>query len=107
MDMDFAISRPLVRPEMPHIRFLFVRSRFCSTLPSDTASRCWPCASLGLHLHQDGQATFIATLPNLPATHRPPFAGLVLRWVRPCTELSTDQVSKVGALPQTPPGPEP
>src|SRR5439155_14778459 len=33
------VSRPLVRPEMPHIRFLFVRSRFCSTLPSDTASR--------------------------------------------------------------------
>jgi len=39
MDMDFAMRRPLVRPEMPRIRFLFVRSRFCSTLPSDTASR--------------------------------------------------------------------
>ena len=39
MDMDFAISRPLVRPEMPDIRFLFVRSRFCSTLPSDATSR--------------------------------------------------------------------
>jgi hypothetical protein len=39
MEVDFAISRPLVRPGMPHIRFLFVRSRFCSTLPSDAASR--------------------------------------------------------------------
>ena len=39
MDLDFAIRRPLVRPRMPHIRFLFVRSRFCSTLPSDATSR--------------------------------------------------------------------
>jgi hypothetical protein len=40
MDMDFAISRPLVRPEMPDIRFLFVRPRFCSTLQADS-SRWW------------------------------------------------------------------
>ena len=39
MDMDFVISRPLVRPEMPLIRFRFVRSRFCSALPSDATSR--------------------------------------------------------------------
>src|SRR5205807_6520259 len=39
MDMDFVISRPLVRPGMPDIRFLFVRSRFCSALPSDATSR--------------------------------------------------------------------
>jgi len=39
MDMDFAISRTLVQPEMPDIRFLFVRSRFCFTLPSDATSR--------------------------------------------------------------------
>ena len=37
--VNFAISRPLVRPRTPHIRFLFVRSRFCSTLPSDATSR--------------------------------------------------------------------
>ena len=42
MDMDFAIRCPLVRPSLPHIRFLFVRSRFCSTLPSDTTSRGMP-----------------------------------------------------------------
>ena len=39
VEMDFAISCPLVRPGMPHIRFLFVRSRLCSTLPSDATSR--------------------------------------------------------------------
>ena len=44
MDVDFAISRPLVRPRMPRIRFLFVRSRLCSTLPPDPASRRRPCA---------------------------------------------------------------
>ena len=39
MDMDFRIIGPLVRPGLPRIRFLFVRSRLCSTLPSDPASR--------------------------------------------------------------------
>jgi hypothetical protein len=39
MELDFAISGPLVQPRMPHIRFLFVRSRLCSTLPSDATSR--------------------------------------------------------------------
>ena len=39
MDMDFATRCPLVRPRMPPIRFLSVRPRFCSALPSDAASR--------------------------------------------------------------------
>ncbi|CAN0507073.1 unnamed protein product, partial [Phaeothamnion confervicola] len=39
MDLDFAISGPLVRPRMPRIRFLFVRSRLRSALPSDATSR--------------------------------------------------------------------
>ena len=39
------------------IRFLFVRSRLRSTLPSGHASRRTPCASLDLHLHQVGQGT--------------------------------------------------
>jgi len=39
MDMDFATRCPLVRPRMPPIRFLSVRPRFCSTLPSDAASQ--------------------------------------------------------------------
>ena len=46
MDMDFAVACPLVRPTLPRIRFLFVGSRFCSTLPSDSPSRFCPCASL-------------------------------------------------------------
>ena len=46
MDMDFAKPCPLVRPALPHIRFLYVGSRFCSTLPSDSSSRFCPCASL-------------------------------------------------------------
>src|SRR3989338_2997894 len=52
---DFADPGPLVPPEVPHIRLLFVRSRLCSTLPSDDASRRRPCASLALHLPQVGQ----------------------------------------------------
>jgi len=39
MDMDFATRCPLVRPRMPPIRFLSVKPRFCSALPSDAASR--------------------------------------------------------------------
>src|SRR3974390_1150196 len=58
MDMDFATSCPLVRPVLPRIRFLFVGSRLCSTLPSDSPSRFRPCASLVLHLHQVTQGTF-------------------------------------------------
>ena len=42
MDTDFAISCPLVRPRMPRIRFLYVRPRLCSTLPSDATSRWTP-----------------------------------------------------------------
>src|SRR5207245_10501430 len=36
---------------LPHIQFLFIGSRLCSTLLSDLASRFGPCASLSLHLH--------------------------------------------------------
>ena len=54
MALDFAITRSLVRPGRPRIRFLFIGSRLCSTLPSDPASRRRPCASLILHRHQAG-----------------------------------------------------
>ena len=66
MDVDFAISRPLVRPRMPRIRFLFVRSRLCFTLPPDPASRRRPCASLALRLHQAVQRTCTSKLSNMP-----------------------------------------
>src|SRR5258705_10696365 len=65
---DFAVSRPLVRPGLPHIRFLFVRSRLCSTLPLDPASRRRPCASLALHLHQVVQGTCTPRLSNMLGT---------------------------------------
>src|SRR4051812_30158941 len=68
MDKDFAVSRPLVRPGLPHIRFLFVRSRLRSTLPSDPASRRRPCASLALHLHQVVQGTCTPRLSNMLGT---------------------------------------
>src|SRR3954469_17885794 len=68
MDMDFATSCPLVRPALPHIRFLFVGSRFCSTLPSVGPSRFRPCASLVLHLHQVAQGTFTPRLLDMPST---------------------------------------
>src|SRR3954453_2826056 len=68
MDEDFAVSRPLVRPGLPPIRFLFVRSRLCSTLPSDPASRRRPCASLALHLHQVVQGTCTPRLSNMLGT---------------------------------------
>jgi hypothetical protein len=70
MDMDFAVSRPLVRPGLPHIRFLFVRSRLRSALPSDPASRRRPCASLALHLHQVVQGTCTPRLSNMLGTQR-------------------------------------
>ena len=54
MDMGFAVSCPLAHRRMPPIRFLFIGSRFCSTLLSDPASRRRPCALLTLHLHQVG-----------------------------------------------------
>ena len=68
MDMDFATSCPLVRPSLPRIRLLFVRSRFRSTLPSDGPSRFRPCASLVLYLHQVAQGTFTPRLPDMPGT---------------------------------------
>jgi hypothetical protein len=68
MDMDFATSCPLVRPVLPHIRLLFVRSRFRSTLPSDSPSRFRPCASFVLHLHQVAQGTFTPRLLDMPST---------------------------------------
>ena len=42
MDLDFAVIGQLVRRRRPHIRFLSIGSRLCSTLPSDPASRRQP-----------------------------------------------------------------
>ena len=69
MDMGLSVIGPLARLGMPLIQFLFVGSRLCSTLLSDTLSRdkC-PCASLRLHLHQVGEGTFTPKLVNMPST---------------------------------------
>jgi hypothetical protein len=68
MDMDFAVIGQLVRRRMPHIRFLSIGSRLCSTLLSDPASRRRPCASLSLLLHQDVKRTYTSKLLNMLGT---------------------------------------
>jgi hypothetical protein len=55
-------ARPTLTPQ---IRFLYIGSRFCSTLPSDPASRRRPCASLSLHLYQDVKRTCTSQLSNM------------------------------------------
>ena len=42
MDVGFAIICPLARHRRPHIQFLSIGSRVCSTLLSDPASRLTP-----------------------------------------------------------------
>jgi len=69
MDMDFAVTCPLVRHRMPPTRFLSIGSRLCSTLLSDPVSRRRPCASLWLHLHQVVKGTLTPELSNMLGTH--------------------------------------
>jgi len=52
--MDFAVSSPLVRPDQPRYPFLSIGSRFCSTLPSDPASRRRTLRFANPSLHQAG-----------------------------------------------------
>ena len=75
MVVDLAIHGSLVRPGRPRIRFLSIRPRFCSTLPSDPASRRRPCASLALHLHQVVQGTCTPRLSNMLGTRLPGVPG--------------------------------
>ena len=70
MDTDFVVNCPLVQHRMPHIRFLYIGSRICSTLLSDPASRRRSCASLRLHLHQVVKGTFTLELSNLLGTQK-------------------------------------
>ena len=55
-------ARPTLAPQ---IRLLYIGSRFCSTLPSDPASRPRPSASLSLHLYQVVKSTFTSQLSNM------------------------------------------
>jgi len=70
MDMGFAVSCPLARHRMPLIRFLYIGSYVCSTLPSDPALRRRPCASLSLHLHQVVKGTFTPKLSSMLGTQQ-------------------------------------
>jgi hypothetical protein len=71
-DVDVAVIRiwaslPLASsPEhcLPHIQFLFISSRLCSTLLSDLTSRFGPCASLSLHLHLVVKRTYPSKLSD-------------------------------------------
>jgi hypothetical protein len=60
-------ARPTLTPQ---IRFLYIGSRFCSTLPSDPASRRRPCASLSLHLYQVVKRTCTSKPSNMLGVHR-------------------------------------
>ena len=77
MDMGLSVKCPLARLGMPPIQFLFVGSRLCSTLLSDTLlrDRC-PCASLRLHLHQVGEGTSTPKLMNMPSTPKKGAGGI-------------------------------
>src|ERR1700687_3734126 len=65
MDMDFIVNCQLVPHRMPLIRFLYIGSYVCSTLPSDPASRRRPCASLSLRLYQVVKRTCTSPLSNM------------------------------------------
>src|ERR1700756_5457012 len=75
MDMDFAVSRPLVR----YGRLLF---GFCPS--TRTFVPCFlqtpphggsPCIITSPFLHQDGQRTFTSWLLNMPSTQRSRWRG--------------------------------
>ena len=54
-------ARPTLTPQ---IRFFYIGSRFCSTLPSDPTSRRRPCVSLSLHLYQVVKRTCTSKLSH-------------------------------------------
>jgi hypothetical protein len=68
IDMGFTVIGQLARRRMPQIRFLYIGSYVCSTLPPDPASRRRPCASLLLHLDQVVEGTFTPELSNMLGT---------------------------------------
>ena len=70
IDMGFAIICPLAPTLTPQIRFLYIGSRICSTLPSDSASRRRPCALLSLHLYQVVKRILTFKLSNMLGTQK-------------------------------------
>src|SRR5215470_10454600 len=78
MDMDFAVSCPLVRHSRlvsgfcPSIRTF--APRFLQTPPRGDS----PCVSLALHLHQVGRRTLTSQLLSMPSTLLNRFAAVGL-----------------------------
>ncbi len=68
IDMGFAVIGQLARRRMPQIRFLYIGSYVCSTLPPDPVSRRRPCALLPVRLDQVAGGTFTPELSNMPGT---------------------------------------
>ena len=101
MTLDFAVTCPLVRPGRPHIRFLSIGSRFCSTLPSDPASRRRPCASLALRRHQAGQRTSTSKLSIMLGTQtkEPPRRGGSRMRRQQRSEVSASRTRRPGSAP--------
>ena len=64
---DHLPARPTLTPQ---IRFLYIGSRTCSTLPSDSASRRRPCALLSLHLYQVVKRILTFKLSNMLGTQK-------------------------------------
>ena len=64
---DHVPARPTLTPQ---IQFLYIGSRICSTLFSDSALRRRPCASLSLHLYQVVKRTLTFKLSNMLGTHK-------------------------------------
>ena len=90
MDMDFAVICQFVRHSTPHIRFLSIGSRLCSTLLSDPASRRRPCASLSLLLHQDVKRTYTSKLSIMHGVQvgAPPFREALLPEANICVYMA-------------------
>src|SRR5437763_13667554 len=69
---------------LPHIQFLFIGSRLCSTLLSDLTSRFGPCASLSLHLHLVVKRTCTSQLSIMLGTQQKAYCRCEMA-VRPKT----------------------
>src|SRR5262249_15213173 len=104
MDVDFAISCPLVRPRLPLSGFCTsgrgFATRFLQTPPRDDAL----AFLLILHLHQVGQGTFTPQLSIMLGTQRTRFA-VAIAWCGPRRplpspkRLSPSQPELRGPLP--------
>src|SRR5215471_18982590 len=64
---DHLPARPTLTPL---IRFLYIGSHICSTLPSEPVLRRRPCASISLHPYQVVKRTYTFKLSNMLGTQK-------------------------------------